>query len=196
MHHDVGRSLRDACCLVNDACCNTGCKGCYGTGEWWLQSPLTILICGLDGKPSPSRCCATGRRAGGSRGDVVGFVASLTHQFGEASAGIAGNGGEIGAQAVPGVAFGGRARRPGREGCRLTIPAWSAPVQWDRPGAAGRPRPEPMALGAARRRPVWRRAHTEPVMTDRPIDNSTDPSAARSIGRWAEGRALSGPGRD
>jgi hypothetical protein len=115
VHHDVGRSLRDACCLVNDACCNTGCKGCHGTGEWWLQSPLTILICGLDGKPSPSRCCATGRRAGGSRGDVVGFVASLTHQFGEASAGIAGNGGEIGAQAVPGVAFG---VEPGVQGGR------------------------------------------------------------------------------
>ena len=39
----------------------------------------------------------------------------LTHQFGEASAGIAGNGGEIGAQAVPGVAFG---VEPGVQGGR------------------------------------------------------------------------------
>jgi len=36
--------------------------------------------------------------------DLGGFVAGLAHQLGKAGAGIAGGGGEPGAQAVPGVA--------------------------------------------------------------------------------------------
>ena len=40
-----------------------------------------------------------------AEGDLGGFVAGLAHQLGEAGAGVAGGGGEAGAQAVPGVAL-------------------------------------------------------------------------------------------
>ena len=41
-----------------------------------------------------------------AEGDLGGFVAGLAHQLGEAGAGVAGGGGEPGAQRVPGVALG------------------------------------------------------------------------------------------